>query len=342
MNGPCDAAANYVLFASGSSNLTREWARSEDSGRIACQPKSQEKLKYYVLKNPPATAPKPPSRVPGSSSFTVLSLGQLKTVKLNGRLYSIDPAIYPEVNASLQTNPVTTSCELQARIEQIRTLLNKPAPLGVQLAKVGLSNYKKRYTYLTAGSTFPQISSKLKAALNRVFDAPLQTAEYARDVIVYSEAYHDYRPLTQTAQWVDIFIPQSEQYLPLFPGSAFIFDDAQFIRVTNNNGCTYTGDVTQIFPGGSASLFGVKVLTNSAIENYFKTKDETFIPLACTLTPNSNPSQGGLLLPKRGMLVKILRPGVVVELIFVPAETELEMIQNTNWPVGAGLTIETI
>lgn len=336
MNGPCDAVGNYVLFATGASNLIRQWYRSNSSGRITCQPNSQEKLKQHVLKNPPSTD------IKTRSATTVINIGQLKTVKIKGRLYSVDPAIYPAVQESLQTDPVTTACELQERIEQIRTLFNVLPPIEVRLAKVGLSNYTKRYTYLSSGSKTIEIKSKVIAAANRVFDTPLQTEKYAKNVIVYSPVYLDYRPITQTAQWTDDFVPASNEYLPLFPGKTFSFDKAQFVRVAKNNGCSYTGDVTQLFPGGSASLFGVQVLTKNAIENYFKNKDETFVPLKCKLTPTSNASNGGVLLPKVGMMVKILRPGLAVELIFVPAETELDMIQDLSWPVGIGLTFSAI
>lgn len=334
MNGPCDASNDYVLFATGSKNLMREWARSNDSGRIACQPKSQEKLKYHVLKNPPATTSQ-------LAANTVSSLNRLKTVQIGGRFYAIDPAIYDAVYESLQTYPVTTSRELQVRIEQIRVLLNVPAPIGVQLANVGLSNYTKRYTYLSAGSTFPRTNSKKVAIPNRLFGSELKTGTYAKDTIVYSVYYEDYRPMTETKQWENLEA-KSVEYLPLFPGRTFTFNDSQFITVANNSGCSYTGDVTQIFPTGSASLFGVKVLSRNAIENFFKNGDETFESLPCKLTPNTNQAQGGVFLPKVGMLVNIQREGILIELLFVPAETELDKIQNINWAVDVGLSIQTI
>ena len=82
-------------------------------------------------------------------------------------------------------------------------------------------------------------------------------------------------------------------------------------------------------------MFGIKVLSSADIENFQKGV-EVFRPLLCRLTPNT------VLLPRRGMLIKLLRKDLPIELMFIPVATQLEMIEHVSWPTGIGLTIETI
>ncbi len=352
-NGPCNAASEYVLFATGSTNATREWARG--SAMDYCTKRSQEKLKYHVLKHPPSTAPNPPSRTQGSNSRTVLSLAQLKTVKLGDRIYSVDPAIYEALTASLKTSPVLTACELKTRIDQVRIQTGIPAPIEIQLANVGLGNYLKRYTYQSAGSK-TYTTSKTKASPTRTFNDYLRTSEYARDVMVDFDiikkviSWKTVRglkieietPFTETISikligtdsWKEFAQQYEDDLLGIYPGKTFRYIDAQFIEIVKNDGCDYTGDISNMFPGGSASLFGTRVLTADATAKFFKSGQKSFTLFSCKLTPTVNASKGGTLLSKTGILAAYGK-----QIIFVPAETELETIQCIKWPEGVGLTI---
>jgi len=350
MNGPCDADNDYVLFATGASNITRSWYRSQGSGRNDCTINSQEKLNYHVLKHPPSAMAEPSPRSPGSRSTTVLSLGMLKTVQLEGRLYSIDPLIYEAVASSLIDNPVQTACELKKRIDEIRIITEIPAPLNVRLANVGLNNYTKRYTYQTAGSKLP--STKTTSAANRVFDAILKTSGYAKEVLVYVITFQEvvqnfikikirfenYVPIYLLPQWSDLQNAFAD-YASYFPLKTLNLNKSQFILISENTGCSYTGDVTQMFPGGTASLFGTKVLSTKAIGNYFRSGAKAFMPIPCTLTQTSGSiSKVGVLIGFK--LEKNLSEKF--EIIFVPAESDLDKIQTPDWGVGVGLTIDPI
>jgi hypothetical protein len=271
--------------------------------------------------------------------MVVSSLSQLKTVDVGGKLYSVDPSIYAAVVASLKAKPVGTPCELSERIADIRETLNVAAPLSVQLAKVGLNNYTKRYTYLTAGRS--QQSTKQTANEPIKYGTPLKTGMFIKDYITWGIRLQRYVPLSETLQWKES-IPEFYEYLYLFPGKTFSFDKARFIYVVLNSACSYTADAKELFPGGKASVFGIKLLSRLSLVNYFSTRLQDFRPFPCTVTPVSNPGHYGVLLSKTGLIVSMIRGEIESEVIFLPAESNLDRIQNIEWDVDVGVTVTPI
>ena len=323
MSGACDANHNYVLFENGSPNPTRQWYRSENSGRMLCAPFRQEKLKYHVLKHPPSTVAPPP--------LTVSTTNRLKTVTVGGKTFSVDTNIYDDVAAALVVTPATDITQLRAIISSVRAKRNLPSPINVQLQNVGLGNYTKRYTYKSA-DVASQVKTKTEPSPNRIFNTPIKSSEYAKNVQV-TNLEGDVVPLTETEPWKEL-LDAEKDYAFLFPGKSFVTDDSQFMLVAENNGCAYTGVVKSVFPQGLASIFGVMLLTRNALRSFYREGKTVFEPFACKLTP----AQKGLA-SKVGVIVQVHSDNVPSAFLFVPAQSDLERLQQKEWGVGLGFTI---
>jgi len=140
-------------------------------------------------------------------------------------------------------------------------------------------------------------------------------------------------PLTETEPWKEL-LDAEKDYAFLFPGKSFVTDDSQFMLVAENNGCAYTGVVKSVFPQGLASIFGVMLLTRNALRSFYREGKTVFEPFACKLTP----AQKGLA-SKVGVIVQVHSDNVPSAFLFVPAQSDLERLQQKEWGVGLGFTI---
>jgi hypothetical protein len=295
-----DSLSQYILFSSGSSAKTREWSRYEG---LSCG--NQEKLKYTILKNPPATVVTP---VVGCAS-------RATTVDVAGRTYAIDPSIFQALQQSLQVAPVSTLNELQARIAEIRVLVNRPAPLPVQLQNSPLARYKQRTTYLAGASKWPDVVRPIARNFQFKVGAPIDI------------------PLAS--------FPPIALYQEFFFKRKFILQNAQYVYVANNDGCGYTGKIDDIYTTASRSGDLIKALQSTRT---------LFTPIACLMQPAGAqyPIKFGLLMGinsallsaytfqyKNSVLKALARNS---ELVFIPAQTQIEMIENVDLPVNMGVT----
>lgn len=263
---------------------------------------NQEKLKYTVLKNPRGTVATP---VVGCASSKT-------TVDVAGRTYGIDPSIFLALKLSLQVNPVFTLGDLRARIAEIRALTNRPAPLAVQLIGVPLARYKTRLTYLAGGSNWREGRPTIPRNFRFKVGSPIDTVIENFPLIALYEGFFNRRK--------------------------FIFQNAQYVYVGKDDGCGYTGRLIDL--DGTASQNG----------SLIKSSNGMFRPLACIMQPASvqYPIKFGLLVginvdtttgfdfAAKDTILKAV--ALNSELIFIPAQTQIEMIENKDLPYNMGVT----
>ena len=262
-----DALGNYILFETGSRQPTRTWNRSESSGKDTIGPRVLEKLKYTVLKNPPSTLRK--------STIKLDHLSRQFTVVVNGRTYAIDTAIFAELSASLALNPVYSLSELRTRIAEVRVLTQTSAPLSVQLKNVPLSQYMKRYTYLSTDSP------------------PLKTTE--QEQFDFSYRVGD---LISTP-YLDLIL---QYYKNLYPTAYFA--TAQYLKVCPNTGRS-SGPikVRDLYPGGDADRFGTTLLSVANLSAHRIQVEIPYVAMLAYFSPASNYANGGKFTSKTGLIL---------------------------------------
>jgi len=320
-----DALCQCILFSSLGTAKTREWSRFEG---VTCI--NQEKLKYYTLKNPPSTVKTPPATCASAAT----------TVEVGGKTFGIDAAIYlplaftlskpglsPEdlllleqspfwaTFVHLRTVPVLTLQALVERIQLIRALENKPPSAAVRLKDVPLAGWLQKRTYLAGNNRWPEVNRP--------------------DV-------HGYQFKAGAA--IDIVMgnfPLLALYQEFFFRRKFVLQNAQYIYVGNNDGCTYTSLVSDL--SGSASNSG------KAITSVRPTR-LSFTPIVTLMLPASGqyPVKFGLLFAINEQILSFYdfpaKQLVLDEVaqnsqfIFVPAQTQEEVLENKDLPVGMGVT----
>jgi len=310
-----DSVGNYILFETGSNQSTRTWWRSENSGRDTTGPRVLEKLKYTILKNPPNTV-----RLLRQNYLT-----SEYTVKVGTRLYAIDPVIYSELIASLALVPVYTLAQLQTRIAEIRVLTNTSAPLSVQLAEVPLSQYRKRYTYLTSES--PQTQTTKKTHYDFIYKVGNLISSAYLDTVI-------------------------QPYKDMYPTAYFA--TPQFLYVTPNEGIFGNTKIQGLYPGASADIFGTPLL---AIANLVASRTGAIIPytpIFAYFSPASDRANGGMYTAKTGLVLGFdsrfpLNPinaefrdllTLNSELIFVPIQTRLEQVTYVDYPPNSAINLK--
>jgi hypothetical protein len=262
-----DSLGNYILFETGSRQPTRTWNRSESSGRDTTGPRVLEKLKYTVLKNPPNTFRK--------SAINLNHLSTQFTVVVNGRTYAIDAAIFAELSASLLLNPVYSLSELKSRIAEVRVLTQTLAPLSVQLENVPLSQYLKRYAYLSTDSP------------------PAKTNE--QEQFDFSYRVGD---LISTP-YLDLIL---QYYKNLYPTAYFA--TAQYLNVCPNTGRSSRPiKVRDLYPGGDADRFGTTLLSVANLSAHRIQVEIPYVAMLAYFSPASNRANGGKFTSKTGLIL---------------------------------------
>lgn len=311
-----DSLGNYVLYSTGSTAATRNWSRDTSAGENRIFP---EKLKYYVLKNPPSTVKGAPLRRCNGS----------KTVVVSGKTYAVDPSIYSYVAESLVQSPVFTLQQLQERIKFIRVATNNPSPLSVQLKDVPLRGLVKNYQYESIGDKWKDVKTpvSLQVSVDYIAGNPV-------DLVLKN-------------------FPLLVQFESLFTSPRLMVENATYILVQQNNGCSYTGKIADLY--GSASRVGSTILAIQSKQDFIDYGIFEFAPILCFMVPYSTKYRNGNVKAKFGFLVGFppsflelyeLGPDTLVyktiaansELLFIPIQSDLEIIENTDIPKGNGLS----
>jgi len=320
-----DALCQCILFSSRATAKTREWSRFEG---VTCI--NQEKLKYYTLKNPPGTV-KTPIRTCASAATTV---------EVGGRVYAIDPAIYfalaftlskaglspgallefeknpfYDTFVQLRTLPVLTLEALQERIQLIRALESKPPPENVRLRDVPLTGWIPKRTYLAGNNKWP---------------------DYVRpDANSYQ---------FKAGKAIDVVIgnfPILSLYQEFFFKRKFILQNAQYIFVGKDDGCTYTALVSDLSDSASISGSAITAVRPSRL---------SFAPIVTLMKPASGeyPVKFGLLFAINEQILSFYNfptkqlvldeVGKNSQFIFMPAQTQQELLENKDLPDGMGVT----
>jgi hypothetical protein len=300
-----DAKGQYILFSSDSPVPTRAWSRVEN--QLQCCP--AERLKYYALKNPPATVKTP---LPSCASLAT-------TVVVGGVTYAIDPAIYKALKQSLLENPVQTLTDLQVRITQIRFIENTPVSMAVQMSRIPLSRVFARTTY-------PAGNNKWKDQVRPdPHNFPFRVSSNT-DIIA--------RTIARQGNWVN--------FNAVFYKRTLMPELAVHIEVANDRGCTYSNRITDLY--GNASDNG------KLIRSSLQKRIDRFTPLICIMVPLSSyyPIQFGMMfgfnedtLRKYTFATKPLLVADIKqngEFIFVPALTQLEIIEAAPIAPGSGVS----
>ena len=328
-----DSLGNYVLFSSTSTANTRLWSRDLTAAYNTFSP---AKKKYYVLKNPPATA----TRI-----LQPRTCGNPKTIKLGNKTYLIDPNIYDALIAALALRPVRSLEELQALIAQIRAQLGVPPPIGVQLKNEPLRNIITKYTYPSVGDNWKQGKTDRPSKIGSLF----KLGNY----VTYHYAEYSYA-LPNITFWKD-----------KFPNRTLNLKKAQYFYAQQNDGCKYTRRYVDLFTLATRS--GVTVLPANALSLYEQTKIIDFsafpglntsltLTLAFLLADTAELKAGvfpalfgAIFVASTGWSQQIENlPGVNLrdiiiadinansELIFIPLETDLDLINNVTLQPGTG------
>ena len=319
-----DSFGNYILYATGSKNPTRMWNRAETSGTDICAPRVHEKLKYYVLKHPPATA------------APVALKSNAPTIQIGKATYAIDPTIYSALLRSIAISPVLNLIDLQARIKTVRAELGEPAPISLQLADIPLSQYKRRYTYQSSASSYP---------VERFVNKIKNMTPYS-----YPFALGDFVNFPELNQ-----LPRFGLFKQIFVGFPLNYDLARYFYVSKNDNCLRTNKINDLFPGNGADLFGASILSVKSIELYNRRGIKFFFPTATTLVHGStdiyggkNPIELGIIIGINGTILRAYNLPITTEFlrrvdensqfIFIPVKSQLDLIEYMIPPNGSGIT----
>jgi hypothetical protein len=187
-----DSACNYVLFRTGSPEPTRLWSRAQ-----GCSPTDHERLKFVVLKTPPATA-KPVTRGYVSSSANV--------VQIDTTLYKVDHRIFP----FLKKRRFLSCHELREAIREIRKRLSIEVdltrPLNLRQPQRAFSATNFNPTTIRENNSFPypykflqytDTSGALTAALDLYFPSANVNTNEAFYFSVITNDKLKYTPVVQ-------------------------------------------------------------------------------------------------------------------------------------------------
>lgn len=309
---PCKSNT-YTLFSTNSTATTRTWSRTETSGRLICCNEDstclssgilQQRLKYKVLQhqssNKGAGIETPPrqntARRELGRTSNCLDTTQLP-VQLGNIIYQIDTPIAIVIKQKIETGEISTGIsllELQKIIAELRKILNLPSTdENVLYKNTPLSQYKSRYQYFKGADR----SSKSVDTKPIHFGIPYKTG-----IIV-----------PWPGNFIQIVQPSIiNLYQQYFPDSFISLKNSQFIYVTLNDACNFTGIVDYLFPAQnkieemvSASVWGTNILSSESIEVFLSQNIKRFSPILTTMDPASNRLQGGKYSSKTGILLSL-------------------------------------
>lgn len=350
----CNALENYQLFSSTSSDPPRLWSRAQSSGRESCCKPGicliPAKLKQRVLQrtqdnNGPGVLEQ--YRRKEFGAFTTMTNPNFTrhVPKTNIRIGDVVYYIQPDIYDILIHNPLpTTLYQLQQEIARIRSTYHIPNKNTI-LQDVPLSQYKKRYVYNENNKNWIYEQDK-DLALTRN----------------YSIAYS----VLNLVNNIDVNVFNFMPFLGKFGLRRFQPQNAQFITVVQNGGCSFTNKIKDLFPKGTASYWGSTILPRVSLERYYKYGSTIFYPELVIVQPQSLDVYGGVNSIKFGMLIGLndpsieyiksfLTPNILLlfnqllsnlipnfhrtsELIFIPIQNEVELIQNVNYKPNTGIT----
>jgi len=337
----CDSLGNYIQYNSSSvCAQPRVWTRETTANIIF-----PEKVKYYVLKNPPSTVRNVPQLITCKNN---------KTVVVGNKTFVIDSKIYDSVVAKLDAAkavgaPVTSLEGLRAVIAESRAELNIPAPISVQLANVPLNIVPTVKTYNSIGDTWQSSKLVSKNTVGSFF-------KYGNFVSSLFDTFSTTLP-----------------YLNFWQGKFNIRDlnlkKAQYFYAQQNDGCSYSSTFINLFT--TALRSGSTILPPSAISLYNSTGIIYFDPfpsgstsLSLTLCfilsdmpvkPGTFPARFGAIFvaspywvdrvpetPYNGSdLRTLIRAEIKAnsELIFIPILSDLDLIEYVPVASGTGFYI---
>jgi len=244
-------------------------------------------------------------------------------VNVGGRLYAIDPAIYQPLKESLDTQPVFSLSQLQTRIAAVRAATQTLPALGIQMKNIPLSQYRKRYTYLTTDTPIRATGERVAFDYGYTIGGLVST------------------PL------IDATI---EYFRPFYPMS--FIGTPQFINVVSNTGCQLGNlRIRDLYPGGDADRFGTPLLSLANLTAFRIGALLPFVPMLIYLSPASDRATGGIFPARTGLLLGFDTRFPVgsdlaalmltnSELIFVPVTTLLDQVTYVNYPPGMGLQLK--
>jgi hypothetical protein len=351
----CNSLHFYDLFSSTSRDPPRLWTRSESSGRESCCKPGpcliSAKLKQRVQErtqdnNGPGILAEQFKRNE-IAAFTTMTNPNLTRnlprthIRIRGVVYYVPQDIYDILLQIYPTLPNFTLSQLQQEISIIRSLYNFPNPNV--LKNVPLSQYKKRYVYNENNKNWKY--------------------EQDKDVSLVRNYSIVYSVLNLVNVNMNVFNDMG--FLGQFGLRQFQSQNAQFITVVKNTGCSYTNKIKELFPNGSASYWGNTLLPIVSKEQYYKNGSTLFYPEFVIVQPQSWDIYGGANSIKFGMLIGmnvesidyiktfldstvlanfnamlvVLLPKVLTnsELIFIPIQNEVELIQNVNYKSNTGI-----
>ena len=341
---------------------TRNWTRSETSGRLFCCdqtvncPKSNviqaglnhKVLRYQSSNNGPGIERPRTGRISDCGAQSPLQIGNV--------IYRIDTPIAAILNQMFKMGELTESItlsELQKIIARLREQMNLPSTDPNVLFKNIPLSYKSKFKYSSSNSKGPLTDNPVR------FPIPYRTG------MLLPTTYAD--ALQQMV--VDV-------YQPTFSVSS---RNSQFIYVVRNDAINFTGSVDDLFT--SASLWGANILTYESINLFVSENVRRFDPILTFMLPGSNKAFGGKFKYKFGLLIdlerfafsntdkikiyytlsypsydsvqiNVLVSGFLANivtlcqqnsrLIFIPVhKTQLDVIENVNYPSGYGVTFQS-
>lgn len=319
---PC-ISRNYMLFSTNSTEPPRLWTRANSSGRIICCNATKcfdntllhEKLKYTVLRykenNGGSGSDSNINRnirsfLAGKNANRNYTRHSLHTVELNDKLYYVEPNIKTELISYINKNFTKEQLKLLS-IEKIRNIIiklkqkyNINIPKHVLLKNIPLSQYKNRYTYLSSPNNWNNDPTTKVPVVQKPlsFNIPYQCG----NIITNSYVLAPFSDKTN-----NVF---SILYNLKFQNIGITSNDIQFIYVLQNNTCTYTGKIENLFPAqndtemlSSASFWGSSILSTVSLNAFINNNVKFFDPIFVIVQPGSwkvhcgkHPAKFGILL----------------------------------------------
>jgi hypothetical protein len=236
----CNAQNQYVLFNVNSTFRTKTWTRDDTSGRQLCFDCGdkcdllKQKLKLTVLKNS--------NKFIQNSSKRQVS----KTVPTNNTMITVGMIQYKLPCELVQYK--TLIQELLVTQPNIKSVLQQVASqFNIQLndlSDVPLSQYLTRYTYTNGGGR-----------LN--VQSPIQI----QNSIIITSIIPPVNPILSIS-------------VPNHPEISLNFKYTYAIKFACNDGITYTTELRQLFPDGTASYIGSRILSTELLKPFYDFKNQ--------------------------------------------------------------------
>jgi hypothetical protein len=218
---------------------------------------------------------------------------------------------------------------LQERIKSIRAETNNPSPLSVQLKDVPLRGLIKNYQYESVGDKWKDVKTSISLQVSVDFIAGNPV-----DLVLKS-------------------FPLLAEFQSYFTSPRLMIENATYVLVQQNDGCSYTGKVADLY--GSASRAGSTILAIQSKQAFIDYNIFEFEPILCFMVPYTTTYRNGNTKAKFGFLIGFppsflsiydIGPDSIIyqtiqensELLFIPIQSDLEIIENADIPKGNGLS----